>query len=98
MTVHPPDEGGTCKNKKAVPSRERPWLGNLTLLLLGAALLEHLVDQRCLAVIDVRDDRYVSDILSLHSIPSIPFAFFESTESKNCKFHFDTPIIFDRYK
>lgn len=73
-------------------------LRDLLVFTKSPALLEHLVDQRCLAVIDVRDDRYVSDILSLHSIPSIPFAFFESTESKNCKFHFDTPIIFDRYK
>ncbi len=42
-------------------------LGHLLIFAENAALLEHFVHQRGLAMIDVRDDGYISEIFSFHS-------------------------------
>jgi hypothetical protein len=42
--------------------------GNLLVVAEHAALAEKLVDQGCLAVIDVGDDCYISDFLLVHII------------------------------
>ena len=64
-----PDDGGVlCKDGDAAFPFEiagvHDALPDDLILMIGIALLEHLIDQRGLAVVDVRDDRNIAEVFS----------------------------------